>query len=380
MKNLSPRERLRRTLNHQEPDRVPLDLGGLSTSIETVPFNDLKRYLGKSWETKNFIRDHVEPPEEMLQLLGIDTRYVRIQPPSGFKINIQPDNSYLDEWGTRWKKPPASLYWDPVGFPLAEASLDDLETYPWPDPDDPVRYAGLKEKARQLYENTDYAIIADVPVMGICDSALLFLRGAQQFFMDMVRDQIFVNRLFEILLELHLRFFKNYLNEIGKYIDVIMVAEDLGGQNGMLFSPEHYRTLVKPYNKKLWGFVKENTDAFLFLHCCGSMVPVIPDLIELGVDALNPVQVSARDMDPKILKERFGDQLTFWGGIDTQKTMPFGTPEDVEAEVKERIKILAPGGGFVLTAVHNLQPGVKPENIFQMYDSAKKFGQYPINF
>ncbi len=289
MKNLSSRERLRRTLNHQEADRVPLDLGGLSTSIETVPYNDLKRYLGKNWETHNFVRDHVEPPEELLQLLGIDTRYVRIQPPSGFKVNIQPDNSYLDEWGTRWKKPPGSLYWDPVGFPLKDATIEDLENYPWPDPDDPGRYAGLKERAKQLHEDTDFAIIADVPVVGILDAACLFLRGAQNFFMDMVRDQKFVNRLFEILLDLHLRYFKNYLNEVGKYIDVIMVAEDLGGQNGMMFSSGQYRTPGKPYYKKLWAFFKKNTDAFLVPHCCRSMGPIIPVLIVLGIGGLNPV-------------------------------------------------------------------------------------------
>ena len=375
---MTPRERLLRALNHEEPDRVPLDLGGTSTSIETIPFDNLKNYLGKSWETRNFLRDHVEPPEEMLQMFGIDTRYIRINPPSNFKAHIQADNSYIDEWGTKWKKPESSYYWDPVDYPLKEATTEDLETYPWPDPDDSGRYAGLKEKAKQLRESSEYAIIADIPVFGIMDYACLLLRGPEQFYMDVMLDRPFVLKLFEILLNLHLKFFKNYLEAVGKFVDVIMVAEDLGGNNGPLISPKHYRELLKPFSAKLWKFIKENTDAYLFIHCCGGVYEFIPDLIELGIDALNPVQVSAKDMDTKRLKENFGNALTFWGAIDTQNILPFGTPEDVENEVKKRIADLASGGGYVLTAVHNIQPDVRPDNIVRMYESAIEYGKYPV--
>jgi uroporphyrinogen decarboxylase len=196
--------------------------------------------------------------------------------------------------------------------------------------------------------------------------------------MDVIADPKFILRLVEILTDLQLRFYKNFLNAIGKYIDVIMVAEDLGGNNGPLISPHHYRKLLKPNAAKLWKFVKENTDAYLFLHCCGSVYQLIPDLIEIGVDALNPIQVGAKGMAPKKLKAEFGDKLTFWGAIDTQWAMPFGSPEDVENEVKTRINELAPGGGYVLTAVHNIQADVKPENVFRMYQAARKYGTYPI--
>ena len=147
-----------------------------------------------------------------------------------------------------------------------------------------------------------------------------------------------------------------------------------------MISLETYRELVKPYQKRLWASIRERTDAKLFLHCCGSIKKLLPELIEIGVDIINPVQVSARDMDAKDLKREFGSKLTFGGGIDTQKVMPFGTPGDVENEVKARIRELAPGGGFVLTAVHNIQAGVKPENIIRMYGAALKYGKYPINF
>ena len=158
-----------------------------------------------------------------------------------------------------------------------------------------------------------------------------------------------------------------------------MVSDDLGGENAPLISPDLYREMVKPAQKKLWQFIKDNTEAQLFQHTCGNVYSLIPDLIEIGVDILNPVQVAAKDMDSKRLKEEFGDRLTFWGAIDTQRVLPYGSPEDVETEVKKRIADMAPGGGYVLTAVHNIQAGVSPENICMMYDAAKKYGKYPID-
>jgi uroporphyrinogen decarboxylase len=140
-----------------------------------------------------------------------------------------------------------------------------------------------------------------------------------------------------------------------------------------------YRRIIKPFHSKFWRFIKQKTQAYLFFHSCGSVYPLIPDFIEMGLDILNPIQVSARDMNSARLKEEFGDQISFWGAIDTQHVLPYGSPEEVEAEVKQRIKDLAPGGGYVLCAVHDIQPDVKPENIVSMYESARKYGTYPIN-
>ena len=158
-----------------------------------------------------------------------------------------------------------------------------------------------------------------------------------------------------------------------------MVADDLGAENSPLISLETYRELIRPCHQRIWRFIKQNTEARLFLHSCGSVVQFIPDLIEDGVDILNPVQVTAKGMDTRILKRDFGGRLTFWGGIDTKHVMPSGSTEVVENEVKKRIHDLAPGGGFVLAAVHNLQPGVPPQNICVMYEAGRKYGKYPIN-
>ena len=379
MKEMTPRERVLTSLNHEEPDRVPLDLGGLATTIEAVPYNELKKYLGIRSETKLFLRDHVDPPEEILERFGIDTRYVRMKPPRNFKVQIDSDNSYLDEWGTRWKKPESSLYWDPVDYPLKDATIEDLETHNWPDPHDPGRTEGLREEAKWLREKTDCAIIADTPSLGIFESASICLRGIERLMMDLILEKPFAKALLDKVADIQIEFFRHYLDAVGEYIDVIMVTDDLGAENGPLISPELYRELIKPAERKLWQFIKDNTKAYLFLHSCGSISKFIPDLIEIGVDILNPIQVSAKDMDTKRLKEEFGDRLTFWGGIDTQRVLPFGSPEDVDREVKRRIGDVAPGGGYVLTAVHNIQAGVPPENICMMYDAARKYGRYPID-
>jgi uroporphyrinogen decarboxylase len=356
-----------------------LDLGGLSTTIETDPYNELKKLLGLKGETKQFLRDHVEPPEELLERFGVDTRYIRMKPPKNFKARIDPDNSYVDEWGTRWKKPIGGLYWDPVEHPLKNATVEDLEAYPWPDPNDPGRIEGLREEAKTLRDKTTFAIVADQPVLGLFESSWVMLRGPEQFFTDLYLNPDFVKALMEKLTDLHIQYYKRYMEAVGEFIDIVMVSDDLGAENGPLVSLAHFREFIKPYQKRLWRSIKERTDAFLFLHCCGSVYQFIPDLIEMGVDILNPIQVTAKDMDTNRLKKEFGDKMSFWGGIDTQEVMPFGSPDDVEREVKKRIADLAPGGGYVLTAVHNIQPGVSPENICRMYESAHKYGKYPIS-
>ena len=379
MATMTPRERVLTALGHKEPDRVPLDLGGLSTTIETDPYQELKEHLGITSETKLFLRDHVDPPEELLEEFQIDTRYVRIGRPQRFKVHIDADNSYLDEWGTRWRKPESSLYWDPVDWPLKDATIKDLESYAWPDPNDPGRTEGLRERARQLREETDYAIVADMPVLGVFETAGVCLRGIERFMMDLVLDKPFAEALLNKLADLHTELYGRYLDAVGEYIDVIVVSDDLGGEHAPLISPEIYREMVKPAQKRLWQFIKSRTKAYLFMHTCGSVYRLIPDLIELGVDTLNPIQVAAKDMDTKRLKKEFGDRLAFWGGVDTQKVLPYGSPQDVEEEVKKRIADLAPGGGYILTAVHNIQAGVNPENICTMYDAAREYGTYPID-
>lgn len=374
---MTSRERMLTALRHQEADRVPIDLGGGTTGIEVEAYDRLKPLLGFQGQTRTFVRDHVEIDEPILQRFGVDTRYVRVGPPQGYRLQLDPDNSYVDIWGTRWRKPVSSLYYDMVEFPIKDATMDDLKRYRWPDPHDPGRTAGLRERARRLAEETDYAVVLDVTGFGVFEQGWA-LRGFENFLADLIAEPEFAEALIQGVADYQIALYDHVLAEVGPYVQVVMVAEDLGTQTAPMVSPKTYRRMIKPAQKRVWQFIKSRTDAQLFLHSCGSVRAFIPDLIEIGVDILNPVQVAATGMDPKELKAEFGKDLTFWGGgCDTQKVLTFGTPDEVEAEVRQRIAELAPGGGFVFNQIHNVQPQVPAENIVRMLDAALEYGRYP---
>lgn len=375
---MNSRERMLTALRHQEPDRVPIDFGGGPTGIEVGAYDPLKALLGFRSQTKTFVRDHVKVDEPILERFGVDTRYVRVGGPRGYRLDIDPDNSYVDIWGTRWKKPPSSFYFDMVGFPIHEPTLDALKRYRWPDPRDPGRTDGLRERAKTLFEKTDYAIVLDVTGYGVFEQGWA-LRGFQDFLVDMAAEPRFAEALIQAVADYQIALYDHVLAEVGPYVHVVMVAEDLGTQHAPMISLDTYRRLVRPAQKRVWQFIKSKTEAHLFLHSCGSVRAFIPDLIELGVDILNPVQVAAKDMDPKELKAEFGKDLTFWGGgCDTQRVLTFGTPDEVEKEVRKRISELAPGGGFVFNQIHNIQPQVPPENVVRMFETVLRSGGYPI--
>ena len=374
-KSMTPRQRVMMALGHHEPDRIPIDLGGFATNMQVRAQDELKKYLGIKGDTKAFVRQHAEPDEAILERFKIDTRYVRATPLN--KSELDANNSYVDDWGIKLRMAPSSYYFDVVEFPLANASsISDLRNYDWPDPTDQRRVAGLREKARHLFQNTNFAIVADAPRLGIFEMAWLLV-GFEKFLIELSYNTNFVRYLLNKITELEIALYETFLSQIKDYIHVVSVSDDLGTQDNLIISPELYKSSIKPLHKKFWQFVKDKSNAYLFLHCCGSIKKLIPDFIDLGVDILNPVQVSAADMDTKELKQEFGQEITFWGGgCDTQKILPFGTSEDVKREVKKRIADLLPGGGFVFAAVHNIQPGVPPENIVTMLQTALEHGYY----
>ena len=204
------------------------------------------------------------------------------------------------------------------------------------------------------------------------------MRGLEQFLQDMIIDKAFAHALMRKITDFQKQRAKQYLSVAGKYIDIFRTSDDLGTQDSLMMSPAMYREMVKPYQEEYFSTIKEYTDAKILYHCCGAVFPLIEDLIEVGVDILNPVQVSCENMDTRMLKEHFGGRLSFCGGIDSQFILPQGTPEAVEAEVKKRITDLAPGGGYLLNPVHTIQADVPPENIVRLYAAGKKYGTYPI--
>ena len=378
--SLSHRERVIKALSHQEPDRVPFDLGSTAnSSIHLLGYQKLKAYFGVEAEDTiiHKMMQTVAVHESILQALDIDLRYV-----SYGASDRRPDipvgeDGYQDDWGVVRRKPPSSLYYDLVKSPLAGSiTIKDIVNFPWPDPGDPGYTRGLRKRLLDYRENTDYAIVLRLPSVFVHTTQ--YLRGFEDWFIDLAADKKLAGALFDAAAEQSTAMAEEILKVGGDLADVVYTSDDMGFQNGPMVSPELYRELFKPRHKKFFDTVKKNTSAFIHFHCCGSIYKLLDDLIELGVDVIHPVQVAAKDMDSKILAPEFGDRLSFWGGVDTQRVLPRGTTEEVKAEVRRRIRDFAPGGGYILAAVHDIQPDVPVENIIAMYEAGREYGRYPI--
>jgi uroporphyrinogen decarboxylase len=383
MADMTPRERVWAALNHQEPDRVPLDIGGgASTTIIEEGYEKLKQHWGVKAEPRilNKIFRMARLDESVMQRLGSDCRPLGLRPPVNWSPPPSEPGTFKDIWGITWQQAhygDGCYYWELAHCPLAEASVEDIERYPWPDLDDPGFFAGLAEDAKELYEETDYAIMADGGFKSFWELGYM-LRGFEQSLLDVALNPEFTIALMDKLLEMNLKMTGRFLDAVGPYIQIFRAGDDLATQKGRLMSPASYEAILKPVYKEFFDFVKSKTDAKIFFHSCGNAVTIIDDLVEVGVDILNPVQVAAMG-DMAEVKRRFGDKMVFWGGIDTQRVLPFGSVDDVEAEVKQRIRELGPGGGFVVAAVHAIQPDVSPENIIAMAEATRKYGTYPLS-
>jgi len=308
---------------------------------------------------------------DVLDALGCDVRGVAPRAASTYRRELREDGEYrtfVDEWGVGRRIPlDGGLYYDAYAPPLAGDVQDAaIDAYPWPDAADPARSAGMAEEARR-YALEERRAIHVGSICGGLTEGLFKLRGFEGGYMDLAAEPARARRLMERILEVKLAYWSRILPQLSGVVDVVGEADDLGGQDRTLFSPATYRTLVKPLHRELFAFLHAHTDAKVFFHTCGAVHELIPDLIEIGVDVLNPVQVSAVGMETAALKREFGRDLVFWGGgVDTQRVLGSGTPDEVRAEVRRRVGDLAPGGGFVFAAVHNIQPNVPPENVLAM--------------
>jgi uroporphyrinogen decarboxylase len=377
---MNSRERVLKVLDHREADRVPVIMCGNHAGISKLAYEKLCRYLGivdPSPRLVDRVQQIVEPDEQMLRKLGVDFRFIYSKAPMNWRPVEYSDDSFRDEWGIRSRRPPGGFWYDMVDHPLQEANIEDLDNYQWPDAMDNGRFEGLEKEAKRLYEETDYALATSLS--GSIYELSWYLRSLPKFTFDLYWNPKFAEKLMDKILDFNLAFFDRLLDSVGRYIQIVFVGDDLAEQRGPAINPEIYRSLIKPRHNKLYQLIKRKADIKLCYHSCGSVVPFIDDLVEIGVDILTPIQVSAANMDTKRLKNDFGDRISFLGGIDTQGVLPFGSVDDVRDEVKRRIEDLAPAGGYILGAVHNIQPEVPPENIFSMFDAAKKYGKYPLS-
>ena len=398
--NVKPRERILAAINRQQPDRVPIDLGGMrSTTIMGMAYARLKEYLGLE-EGDIYVFDpylqlaYVEEP--VRQRFGADVvmlndnllrNWRNYQLPDGtpaktcahFRVEsdeLGGEYSLEDDGRKTWYRPPGGLYFDPVYFPLAEAESEaDLDHYKLSIVHDET-LVRLQKEARRLYEQTDYAIMASTG--GSFLEAGQWLRGYEKWMMDLAGNRGFAEALLDRVLANHLTNARLILEAVGDYIQIIEMDDDLGAQLGPQIRPRMYYELIQPRQKALWSSIHAlKPHLSVFLHSCGGIYDLIPGLIDAGLDILNPVQISARGMQPERLKKAFGDRLCFWGGgCDTQHVLPFGTPQEVYDHTRQNVEIFKPGGGFVFSQVHNIQVNVPPENIVAMFEAVRDAGVY----
>jgi len=311
----------------------------------------------------------------VLERFRVDTRYIFANPNRHFELKLEEDGSYEDEWGVYRKR--CQYFCENVGPPFAGMSRAEIASAPFPDPSEPSRFAGLRARARALSEESPYALMAG-------QAATLFflsaeLRGFEQFMLDLAADPPLVETLLDRVLEWMVEFTCRYLDEIGDYVEGWWMGDDWGMQTGPVMRPDLFRSLFKPRYRHLLDAVRARTDARICLHTCGATYWLLGDLVDLGVDAVHPLQPSAKgNDDPERLKREFGSQLVFYSNISNTVVLPHGSPEEVTAEVAKKIRALAPGGGYVFSGGHNIQADVPPENIVALFDTAYALGRYPI--
>lgn len=382
---MTSRQRLLAALEHREPDRVPIDLGGNQTGIHRLAYQALLDHLGlrESIEIMDPVQQLARPSEAVLQRFHVDTRYLAAGPASDWKggvVQVYRDgrlwHDLVDEFGVRWSMPyDQGLYMDITHHPLANATLAEVRAYPFPRGDDPGRFAGLRQRALELRRYTPYAVVSGIS--GVVYETCWYLRGLQQWFIDMLEQPELCETLLDRVLQYWLDWFRAFLDEVGDLVDVIMIGDDLAGQKGPLFRPDFYRQVVKPRQKRLVQYIRSRTSARIWYHTCGACAGFIPELLDNGIDILNPVQISAEGMDPAVLKAKYGDRLVFWGGaIDAQHVLPYASPEEVRQHVRRNLEVWKPGGGYVFNNVHNIQAAVPAENIVALYDAAYEYGFY----
>lgn len=423
---MNSRERVALALNHQEPDRIPLDLGGSNvTSMHVSTVYRLRQSLnldppGTPVKVVQPFQMLGEIKLDLVDALGVDFVPLKgtgtlfgfkkegwkpwtafdgtpMLVPAGFNTQPEPNGDLLlypqgdKSVSPSGRMPVGGWYFDAIirQPPIDDEELqveDNLEEF-GPISDQELEH--YRREAEALYSGTDKAILASFPHLSFGDIAHVpgcmlkhpkGIRDVAEWYMSMATRRNYIYRVFDRQCEINLANLARLYRVVGDRVSVVQVnAADFGTQRGLLISPKTYRDLLKPFHAALNGWIHKHTSWKTFTHTCGAILDLIPDFIEAGFDILNPVQTSAAGMDPTLLKREFGDQLVFMGGgVDTQHTLPFGTPQQVRQEARERMRILGPGGGFVFNTVHNVQPQVPMENLRAMYETVREYGQYPI--
>ncbi len=383
---MTPRERVLAAINHVEPDRVPIVLGvSNATGIKMKPYRELAELLGHT-PSDSYLYDWPElgtalPDDATLARLGTDVRGVLDVEPAAtleWNRNRPLHSDYINSWGSGATEVRPGE-WFPLVCPLASATtVQEIDDHPWPDMDDPTRVAHVADQAATLSEQNEYAILATPWLLFPLERAFA-MQGMDTFLMNLALYPDFAEALLWKIQSLCKTLMGHFLDALGPNVDIIKIGDDLGTQESLLMSPEMYRSILKPIHADYIAFIKQRTPAKVFFHTDGDVAPLIGDFVEMGIDILNPIQTSAGQMaDLPELTRRWGEQLTFCGAIDTQRILPHGTPDEVKAEVRRVISIMAPGGGYMVSSVHTVMNDVPAENILAMVDAVLEYGRYPL--
>ncbi len=382
MEQLTPRKRVELTIHHQEPDRVPISLGGSANHLTEDLYQLLKNHFGFKDTGRRTLVGFYSTPDynPLLDCLGTDMRFLHLRPVSSFIMNeigthFQP---FTDEWGLKHEL--LSGYYNLGGEPLgALETIHDIEKYPWPDPYLPERVQGLKAEAEHLFNFTEYSLVGHRPVYGNAWEMSRFLLGMEKTLLMTAKDRVLFEAFFDKLSDVLDGFYDMFLEAVGPYIQIIEMAEDLGTNNGPMFNPKFYKEVMWPYHRRTIERIKKKAPHVkVMLHCDGAIRRFIPDLIDAGFDILNPIESQLVGMEPAGLKTDFGKDLVFMGGVDVKKVLTKGNRQDIQKEIRTRIEEMGKGGGYILAPSHNFSNDVPLENLLAFFEEGKNLGVYPL--
>jgi len=373
-----PRNRVLEALNHREPDRIPRDLGSLESTLHPTVASKLYNYFGidEAVTVMDQRTRSVSLSEIVLEKFNIDTRWVYMKPAQAAKEKIQRlrDGLHItDDWGMEFVIHPGESNPEYRRFPLSNAvDKDDIEKHSWPDPYDPERLSGLREEAKQFH---DRGFAVGISFGGVWERSW-YVRGLDQIMIDLAINPAFAAALLWKISDIQTRMYDFILQEIGEYLSIVCFSSDMGTQSSLLVSPDLWRKYIRPVEEEHVKLFKRRTKAKIAHHTCGSVRKLIPEYIEMGIEILNPIQTTTAGMDPYELKREFGQDICFWGGVDTQSVLPFGSPEEVAKNVQKMIDAFSPGSGYLFATSQNILDDIPLENIMTMYKTLNNYGSY----